>query len=133
MAKKLVILIGVLALVFASCGGGDDSSSSDSADDATPVVAGPGDAANGKKVFSSTCVACHGEAGVGIEGLGKPMPGSAFIAELSDEELATFIKVGRGPGDPDNTTGVDMPAKGGNPALSDQDMADVVAYIRTLG
>jgi disulfide bond formation protein DsbB len=27
---------------------------------------------------------------------------------------------------------VDMPPKGGNPALTDQDLYDVIAFIRTL-
>ncbi len=129
MARRLVILVGVLALAVAACGG---DSSSDPADVA-PVVAGPGDAAKGKQLFSTTCVSCHGEAGVGIDGLGKPMPGSAFITDTADNDLATFIKIGRRTDDPDNTTGVDMPAKGGNSALTDQDLADLVAYIRTLG
>ncbi len=61
------------------------------------------------------------------------MPGSAFIASRSDSELVDFIKAGRATSDPDNTTGVDMPVKGGNPALTDQDLYDIVAFIRTLG
>jgi disulfide bond formation protein DsbB len=43
-----------------------------------------------------------------------------------------FIKVGRGVDDPANTTGVAMLPKGGNPGLSDQDLYDIVAYLRTL-
>jgi mono/diheme cytochrome c family protein len=40
--------------------------------------------------------------------------------------------VGRQPTDPLNTTGQLMPAKGGNPALTDEDLYNVVAYIRSL-
>jgi disulfide bond formation protein DsbB len=43
-----------------------------------------------------------------------------------------FIKTGRPASDPLNTTGVDMPPKGGNPALSDQDLADIIAFIRSI-
>ena len=50
----------------------------------------------------------------------------------SDPELIEFIKVGRQPDHPLNTTGVAMPPKGGSPALSDSDIVDIVAYIRTL-
>lgn len=133
--RGLLAIVAAFVLAIAACGGGDDDSSgtTDNGSNGGGTAAMAGDAANGEKVFASTCVACHGEAGVGIENLGKPMPGSAFIAGLSDEELVVFIKAGRGPGDPENTTGVDMPAKGGNPSLSDQDLFDVVAYIRTLG
>ena len=99
-----------------------------------PVTAGvaAGDATRGQELFDASCTSCHGAAGVGIEGLGKPMPGSDFIAAQSDDALVAFIKTGRSTSDPENTTGVDMPAKGGNPALSDADLADLVAYIRTI-
>jgi disulfide bond formation protein DsbB len=40
--------------------------------------------------------------------------------------------VGCSTSDPENTTGVAMPPKGGNPSLSDGDLQNVVAYIRTL-
>ncbi|MDJ0924944.1 MAG: cytochrome c [Acidimicrobiia bacterium] len=129
----MLVFVAVLALTFGACGGSDDSGggADDGGGDSSSVSAG--DAARGEEVFTKTCVSCHGEGGQGIEGLGKPMPGSAFITGLSDDELVEFIKVGRGTGDPDNTTGVDMPAKGGNPSLSEQDLVDVVVYIRTLG
>ncbi len=135
MAKNLTILLGALLLAVAACGGGggDGDDGGSSGGDSPAVAVGAGDAANGEKVYEATCVACHGPNGEGIEGLGKPMPGSPFITGLSDADLITFIKEGRGPSHPDNTTGVDMPPKGGNPALDDQDLADVVAFIRTLG
>ena len=36
------------------------------------------------------------------------------------------------PSHPDNTTGIQMPPKGGNPAMSDDDILDIIAYLRTL-
>jgi mono/diheme cytochrome c family protein len=129
--KKLAILVVVLALGVASCGG-SDSSGDDGGSDAVPVQVGPPDADNGAKVYNSTCVACHGQGGSGIAGLGKPMPGSEFIAGLSDAELASFIVEGRNADHEDNTTGVDMPPLGGNNKLSGQDIVDVVAFIRSL-
>jgi disulfide bond formation protein DsbB len=86
----------------------------------------------GKEKFTTTCSACHGQAGEGISGLGKDMRASQFIAGKTDTELVEFIKIGRNPGDPLNTTGVAMPPKGGNPTLSDEDLTDIVAYIRAL-
>ncbi|MCL4294524.1 MAG: hypothetical protein KJ077_02295 [Anaerolineae bacterium] len=62
--------------------------------------------------------------------MGKNLVISDFVAGKSDSELVEFIKVGRGPDDPLNTTGVTMPAKGNNPALID--LYNIVAYIRTL-
>ena len=91
-----------------------------------------GDAAHGEELFSTTCSACHGPGGVGVEGLGKDMTESEFIASQTDADLITFIKLGRSTSDPLNTTGVDMPPKGGNPSLSEEDLNDIVTYIRTI-
>ncbi len=133
----LFMVVAFLTLFVVACGGGGDSSSSGGGGSETApptdVPAAPvGDAAKGEELYNTTCIACHGQAGAGIEGLGKNMPESEFIHDLSDEELLAFIKVGRTTGDPDNTTGVDMPPKGGNPALTDDEIVDIVAYIRSL-
>jgi len=133
----LFIFVAFLMVVAVACGGdGDSSSSGEDTSDTAPATDAPaalvGDAVKGEVLYNSTCIACHGQGGVGIEGLGKNMPDSEFIRGLSDEELLAFIKVGRPTSDPENTTGVDMPAKGGNPALSNEDIMDIIAYIRTL-
>jgi mono/diheme cytochrome c family protein len=88
--------------------------------------------AKGEHTFQSVCAACHGFSAQGIAGLGKPLVNSAFVDDLSDDDLAAFIIKGREVSDPANTTGVPMPARGGNPGLSDDDMRNVVAYIRSL-
>ncbi|VAW43417.1 hypothetical protein MNBD_CHLOROFLEXI01-2855 [hydrothermal vent metagenome] len=119
-----------LMVVIVACGGeGDTPEAAPPTDVPTAPV---GDAINGETLYNTTCIACHGQDGVGIEGLGKSMVDSELIRGLSDEELSTLIKVGRPTSDPENTTGIDMPAKGGNPALSDEGIMDIVAYIRTL-
>lgn len=131
----MLMLISMLVLVLAACGGSDDSSSSSSAD-VEEVAEEPslpaGDAAHGEELFVATCLACHGEGGIGIEGLGKDMTTSVFISGLSDAELLAFLKIGRSTSDPENTTGVDMAPKGGNPSLDDADLMDIIAYMRTL-
>lgn len=86
----------------------------------------------GKAVFLGSCTACHGENGEAKPGLGKAIAGSTFVQGLSDKELVGFIKKGRDPSDPLNTTGIGMPAKGGNPALNDKRLEDLVAYIRGI-
>jgi disulfide bond formation protein DsbB len=115
----------VLVLAVTACGGGSAPT------EPPPTPAPAGDPAKGEELFV-TCAACHGPKGEGVEGLGKDMTASEFIAGKSDDELVEFIKVGRAPDDPLNTTGVAMLPKGGNPALSDEDLYDLVAYIRTL-
>lgn len=88
--------------------------------------------ASGTKLFNTTCIACHGAGGVGITGNGKPLVNNEFIRGLDDDALLAFIQRGRDPSDPKNTTGVGMPPKGGNPALSEDDLLDIIAYLRTL-
>lgn len=64
--------------------------------------------------------------------LGKDMTKSTFIKSQNDDELLAFVKKGRMPSDAMNTTGVAMPPKGGNPALSDAQLRTIITYIRSL-
>jgi disulfide bond formation protein DsbB len=129
MRNRLLILISVIVLGVSACGG-DDDGADDGNGATTPAPAAS--AAEGQTLFDATCKACHAEGGVGIDGLGKPLANSDFIKGMSDADLVAFIKVGRGAADPENITGVSMPAKGGNPSLSDADLDAIVAYLRTL-
>ena len=126
-----IILVMVFVAALAACGGGDDGGSASApVEEAVPVSMGDADA--GKEQYDIICIACHGPGGEGIENLGKPFTTSDFLREKSDEELVEFIKVGRPSGDPLNTTGIDMPPKGGNPALTEDQIIDIIAYVRTL-
>ena len=131
ITKKSILIVGlmVLMLALAACGGGGDSASSE-AEEAAPISLGDADA--GKEQYDMLCIACHGPGGEGIEGLGKPFTTSEFLREKSDEEMVAFITTGRSMSDPLNTTGVDMPAKGGNPALTEDQILDIIAFVRTL-
>jgi disulfide bond formation protein DsbB len=123
----LLVLLSVLTLALTACGGGDKSES-----EPTEPPKAAGDAAKGKALFSTACSACHGPNGEGVTGLGKPWVGSTFIQDSSDAELLAFVKKGRPASDPANTTGIDMPPKGGNPALTDDDLNNIIAFMRTL-
>ena len=86
----------------------------------------------GRELFVKMCSACHGPDGQGMEGLGKPFVTSRFVKDSTDKEVMTMVKMGRPIWDAANTTGVDMPPKGGNPALSDEDLAEIIKYIRSI-
>ena len=84
------------------------------------------DAATGEAVYRRTCVACHGADGRG------GLPGVADLAApggsltRSDEELLVSIRDGyQSP-----RSALAMPAKGGNPALTEDDVRAVIAYMR---
>lgn len=143
MFKRVVLFIVVITALalLAACGGGDDKKEEaapvqQEQPTAAPQAAAPaaivGDASNGSKIFSTACVACHGPEGKGVQGLGKDLTTSEWVAQQSDEQLVEFIKKGRDASDPLNTTGVAMPPKGGNPAMSDQEIADIVAFVRSI-
>lgn len=98
---------------------------------AEPVDYDPAQVSQGQTLYTSTCLACHGPDARGIPGLGKDLLGSEFVHGLNDEELTQFIIVGRRPWEEGNTTGIDMPARGGNPGLTDDDIHAIVAFLRT--
>lgn len=84
------------------------------------------DVANGKRIYQQTCIACHGPDGTGT------LPGTPDFTEaggrLSQPEdvLVRHVLEGfRSPGSP-----MAMPPKGGNSSLTEDDVEDVLAYIR---
>ncbi|GAB4563182.1 MAG: hypothetical protein Kow0047_11830 [Anaerolineae bacterium] len=121
--KRVWWILIVLSLVLVGCGGKKEP---------TPTPVPPEVIAEGKKLYESSCSACHGPDAKGLPGLGRDLTTSEFAIGLSDAELVEFIKKGRPASDPANTTGVDMPPKGGNPALTDDQLQKIVQYIRTL-
>jgi disulfide bond formation protein DsbB len=135
----MLALVLVFGLVLAACGGGQQAAPQPTQPPAQPEQpkAQPeqpkaGDPAKGKELYAGSCAACHGPDAKGLPNLGKDLTASEFVKSLSDSELLEFIKKGRPASDPENTTGVDMPPKGGNPALTDEQLMDIIAYIRTL-
>lgn len=125
MYKFVVIIIGfILVGVFVGGCAGEESGGNEG-----EIV---GDPVAGEESFQTTCFACHGVDATGLPGQGKDLTTSEFTRGLSNREFVEFVKVGRKATDPLNTTGQDMPPYGGNPALSEQDLYDIVVYIRTL-
>lgn len=113
------VVVGALLLITA-CGGNP------------PADPGTADAQRGASSYLVTCIACHGPAGEGITGLGKPLAHSDFITGQTDEELLEFIIGGRPSTDPENTSGIAMPPRGGSPNLTDSEIRDIIAYLRSL-
>jgi mono/diheme cytochrome c family protein len=97
---------------------------------AFPTIArAAGDAEKGKPIYVAQCVTCHGRTGDGDGPVGKvlnPRPRAFSKSDLpTDERMKNVIQKGGKA----NGLSKDMDAY---PALSDQQVADVIAYIRTL-
>ena len=129
VAATVVVMLS-LGLVAASC-----SSDSEEGGGTTTTASSSGggkSGGSGEEMYASSCSSCHGADAKGLPKLGKDLTTSAFLKGMSDDEAVAFVKVGRTASDPENTTGVAMPPKGGNPSLSDKDIAAIVTYLRTL-
>jgi cytochrome c553 len=87
-----------------------------------------GNAGAGAAQYEQVCVTCHGPAGLGDEVLHAPP-----IVQLPDwylvQELQNF-RIGARGADPADTWGITMRAN--TVTMSDQAMADVIAYVQTL-
>jgi mono/diheme cytochrome c family protein len=114
----LLALIAVLGVAtLAACGGGDDEASPDTDTSVTETNAGgdvEGDAVAGKQIFVSNCAGCHTLADAGTTGTIGP---NLDDAQPSSELVTDRVTNGQGV----------MPSFAG--ALSDQQIADVAAYV----
>jgi len=90
-------------------------------------------AAEGKKFYSQYCSTCHGEKGKGDGPAAQALPvkpadhtSGAIMNQLSDQFLMTIIAKGG------SAVGKSsfMPAWGN--AISDKEIRDIVAYLRTI-
>ncbi len=122
-----ILVLAVAALALSACGGGGGATTT-SQKPAAPA----GDAVKGKVVFEGTCISWHGPDAKGLPGLGKDLTTSEFVAGQTDKQLIDFIKKGRPASDPANTNKVDMPPKGGNPALTETDLTNLIAFVRSI-
>lgn len=87
---------------------------------------------DGGELFKVACANCHGPEAKGIEGVGKNLVESEFVAGVSEDELAAFITVGRKIDDPANTTGIPMPALGGRTDLTPAQVLVLAQYLKNL-
>jgi mono/diheme cytochrome c family protein len=129
----LLALAGLLSLLVLAACGGQAGSQQATAPAAEQPAAAAGDASRGEALFTNSgCAGCHSTGsdqivGPGLEGVfqgegpyGNELPNGKPI---TDENMMEWIKIG-GVGDIGQ-----MP---GNPTLTDEQLADLVAYLKTL-
>jgi mono/diheme cytochrome c family protein len=118
------IAIIAVALFATACGEGEAKSSGTKA---SPAVLG-----HGKALFDNTCASCHGPTGrgdgpmsAGLNPKPRDLGDKSYVSTLSDEEIARTIKMGG------SMKG--MPQMPSHPQFNDDDLAALVAYIRSIG
>lgn len=83
-------------------------------------------AKQGQAIYNGTCIACHGADGTGSLPGVPDLNEKVGVLTKSDALLLRSLTDGvQGPNAP-----IAMPAKGGNPALTEDDLKAVLAYIR---
>ncbi len=89
-----------------------------------------GDPRLGKVWFDQICSTCHGAKGDGYAagGTGTAIGKVGFLGKVSDGYIRTTIKEGRS-----NTRMLGFSGANGLANLSDQEIEDIIVYLRTLG
>jgi nitrite reductase (NO-forming) len=86
-----------------------------------------GSIARGKEVYLAQCVTCHMEAGEGVEGVYPPLAKSDYL--MADKKRA-IAQVMKGLSGPIKVNGKSYDAEMTGFDLSDQEVSDVLNYIR---
>ncbi len=130
--------LGVVAVALAACGGGDKPASEASADmtagapPAAEQVAVASAGAGAGEVLYARCVTCHQMNGEGMAGAFPPLAGSEWVNGPASHPIAVVLHGMQGP---ITVKGVSynaaMIAYGTGVPMSDQEVADVVSYVRT--
>jgi cytochrome c5 len=134
-----VMLFGILSFAAVACGGSEPAATEILATPVTvavepteaPAVVETDLAGEGEDYYAQSCVGCHGTDAKGITGIGKDLT-TGWVPSASDDEVLETILRGRDTSDPLNTTNIPMPPKGGNPALSSDDVTAILAFLRSI-
>jgi cytochrome c len=135
--SELKALFILTAMVFAAgCASGHSTSLIEAKNMKNPVPATPQSIASGKNVYTKYCAECHGVTGNGDSAKAKTLAeaGAAKPSDLTDDKWdhgstdgEIFVNIRDGVGVNGAMKGLD-----GRPGISDDDMWNVVNYVRTL-
>lgn len=99
----------------------------------SPLAAQDTALSRGQTVYMQVCFACHQPTGLGLPGMFPPLAGSDWVSAKKPDRMIRMVLHGfTGPvtinGKPFTTPAPLMPPQGS--ALSDQQIADVLTYVR---
>ena len=120
--KKILPVAALCSIFFIGCGGAQEPAADSSAEGvAESALASQYDLANGKEIYDANCAGCHDEGVLSSPKTGDIEEWKARI-DLGMETLIQKSIDGY-------TAEGNMPARGGNDALTDEEVANSVAYM----
>lgn len=135
MKFKIFLLSGFI-IILTACGGGGRDQNQDSrqavpsqtqVEPATPASAGAS-THPGKKVYDSTCLACHMADGSGVPGMHPPLAKTDWVTGDKDRLIRITIQGLSGKIEVNGRTYNSVMPPNGH--LSNRQIADVLTYIR---
>lgn len=132
-SRQAVVWSAALALIALTACGGGEKPAADAAASAAPAATTASAAKPGEAIFQQRCMSCHQANGEGLAGVYPPLAGSEHVnAANPGVPIRVVIHGLQGPitvkGAEFNSL---MPAYGVGIVMSDQEVADVVTYIRS--
>ena len=112
-----VLLIGIISVGFAGGVGLKDLSAATKG----------GDSVSGREIYVNTCIRCHGIDGKGAQGINLVPPPADLSSQAVQDRLDGTLFMRIHEGKPNTAMGA------WKHALSDDEIWDVLAYVRTLG
>lgn len=137
-SREALGIVGSLIVALSACSHKSSSPPASQSQTASSATSSPeethitGSSKNRKALFQETCATCHGTQGQGVNRLGADLQTNKFVSSSTDAQAVAFIERGITADDLLNKMHVAMPPKGGNPALTTQDLYDIVAFIRQM-
>lgn len=87
-----------------------------------------GDPVNGKKQYDLYCIRCHGNAGEGIFKMGTVLAHPQYLKYTTDKQIWIATAYGR----EETRMGPSLKGHKGARQLTEQDISDIVSYIRSI-